>query len=85
MNLQHQCSTCHFRLHIYHCLISGDGYMVASGLPVRNGDEHVRQIAMLALDLRDTLAELEIPHLNNEKFRLRIGFNTGKEMFVDII
>ena len=56
--------------------------MVASGLPVRNGDEHVRQIAMLALDLRDTLAELEIPHLNNEKFRLRIGFNTGNEVLV---
>lgn len=55
----------------------GDGYMVASGLPVRNGDKHVSEIALLALDLRDTMAELEIPHLNNEKFRLRIGFNTG--------
>ena len=51
--------------------------MVASGLPLRNGDKHVNEVALLSLDLRDTMAELEIPHLNNEKFRLRIGFNTG--------
>ena len=66
--------TC-FRVNCY--VLAGDGYMVASGLPVRNGDKHVSEIALLALDLRDTMAELEIPHLNNEKFRLRIGFNTG--------
>ena len=56
--------------------------MVASGLPMRNGDKHVSEIALLALDLRDTMAELEIPHLNNEKFRLRIGFNTGESLML---
>ena len=57
--------------------VSGDGYMVASGLPLRNGDKHVKEVALLSLDLIDTMSELEIPHLNNERFKLRIGFNTG--------
>ena len=51
--------------------------MVASGLPLRNGDKHVKEVALLSLDLIDTMSELEIPHLNNERFKLRIGFNTG--------
>ena len=41
-------------------LISGDGCMVAC-LPVRNGNKHVSEIALIALDLRDTLSDLEIP------------------------
>lgn len=52
--------------------------MVASGLPNRNGDRHVEEVAKLSLDLLDTMEELKIPHLQNQPIQLRIGFNTGK-------
>ena len=31
----------------------GDAYILVSGLPVRNGNEHARQIAKVALRIRD--------------------------------
>ncbi|WAR14545.1 GCY17-like protein [Mya arenaria] len=54
-----------------------DGYMVASGIPGRNGERHVEEIAKLSLDLLITTEQIEVPHLENEKIRLRVGFNTG--------
>ncbi|XP_045163816.2 atrial natriuretic peptide receptor 1-like [Mercenaria mercenaria] len=62
---------------VYKVETIGDGYMVASGLPMRNGERHVEEIAQLSLDLLKTIGEMKIPHLSNEKMRLRIGFNTG--------
>lgn len=51
--------------------------MVASGLPNRNGDYHVQEIAKLSLELRNALTKMMIPHQQNETIRLRIGFNSG--------
>ena len=39
-----------------------DSYMVASGLPVRNGDNHASEIANMALDLMDGSSAFVIPH-----------------------
>ena len=39
-----------------------DSYMVASGLPVRNGDQHSLEIANMALDLLDGSSRFAIPH-----------------------
>ena len=36
--------------------------MVASGLPVRNGDKHALEIAIMALDLLDGSSKFGIPH-----------------------
>ncbi|XP_023931944.1 atrial natriuretic peptide receptor 2 [Lingula anatina] len=55
----------------------GDAYMVASGLPCRNGTRHSYEIAIMSLDLLDHISQLEIPHMPDEKFRLRIGVHTG--------
>ena len=33
------------------------------GLPHRNGDRHAPEIATMALDIVDSLSQLEIPHI----------------------
>ncbi|XP_064642321.1 uncharacterized protein LOC135496765 [Lineus longissimus] len=54
-----------------------DVYMIASGVPNRNGDQHVFEIANLALDLMDSMRNFRIPHLREEVLQLRVGINTG--------
>ena len=55
----------------------GDAYMVASGLPIRNGDSHAKEIAMMALKLCKAVDKFRIPHLPKTKLKLRIGINSG--------
>nr|XP_037279900.1 atrial natriuretic peptide receptor 1-like [Rhipicephalus microplus] len=55
----------------------GDAYLVASGLPIRNGNEHVREIARIALSLRHQLQFFKIRHLPKRKLQLRIGIHSG--------
>ena len=51
--------------------------MVVSGLPHRNGDKHVGEIANLALDLMSAACDFKIRHRPELKLQLRIGFHTG--------
>lgn len=55
----------------------GDAYMVVSGLPVRNGNIHAREIARLSLALLDAVRTFSIKHRPNEQLRLRIGLHSG--------
>ncbi|KOX79708.1 Atrial natriuretic peptide receptor 1 [Melipona quadrifasciata] len=55
----------------------GDAYMVVSGLPVRNGTNHAREIARMSLALRDTVMTFSIRHRPNEQLKLRIGMHSG--------
>ncbi|OWA52494.1 Atrial natriuretic peptide receptor 1 [Hypsibius exemplaris] len=55
----------------------GDAYMVASGLPVRNGNRHASEIALVSLQIRKELDIFKIPHQPNDKLRLRIGVHSG--------
>lgn len=55
-----------------------DTYMVVSGLPRRNGKEHVGVIATLALDLLSVAhTDFKIRHRPGDQLQLRIGFHTG--------
>lgn len=56
----------------------GDAYMVVSGLPVRNGMNHAREIARMSLALRDTVMTFSIRHRPNEQLKLRIGMHSGE-------
>ncbi len=58
----------------------GDGYMIASGLPNRNGNQHSEQMATLALNVLKELSEFYIPHRPNERLLVRIGIHTGKNL-----
>lgn len=66
---------------VYKVETIGDAYMVASGLPVRNGRKHAGEIGSLALTLRDGIESFIIPHLPKEQLRLRIGMHTGQIQF----
>jgi len=55
--------------------------MVVSGLPVRNGMNHAREIARMSLALRDTVMTFSIRHRPNEQLKLRIGMHSGESTF----
>ncbi|XP_076086610.1 atrial natriuretic peptide receptor 2-like isoform X2 [Mytilus galloprovincialis] len=62
---------------VYKVETIGDGYMVVSGLPIRNKDRHALEIALMSLDILEIVSKSEIPHLPDEKWQIRIGINTG--------
>lgn len=51
--------------------------MCISGLPNRNGVDHVNQIAGMALDLLYTVTTIPIKHLPNRTLQIRIGAHSG--------
>lgn len=52
--------------------------MVVSGLPIRNGNVHVSEIASMALHILDKVAKLEIKHRPGELLKIRIGIHSGQ-------
>jgi hypothetical protein len=57
----------------------GDAYMVVSGLPVRNGTSHAREIARMSLALLSAVRGFTIRHRPSDQLKLRIGMHTGKD------
>ena len=65
---------------VYKVETIGDAYMVVSGLPVPNGDDHAREVARMSLHLLRSISSFQIPHLPGEKLELRVGLNSGNPM-----
>uniref|UniRef100_A0A8C7WM11 Guanylate cyclase n=1 Tax=Oryzias sinensis TaxID=183150 RepID=A0A8C7WM11_9TELE len=62
---------------VYKVETIGDAYMVVSGLPVRNGKLHGREVARMALALLDAVKSFKIRHRPSQQLRLRIGVHSG--------
>uniref|UniRef100_A0A3Q3JK77 Guanylate cyclase n=1 Tax=Monopterus albus TaxID=43700 RepID=A0A3Q3JK77_MONAL len=62
---------------VYKVETIGDAYMVVSGLPVRNGKLHGREVARMSLALLDAVKSFRIRHRPNQQLRLRIGIHSG--------
>ena len=60
----------------------GDAYMVVSGLPVRNGNNHAREIARMALRLLDAVKTFKIRHRPDDQLKLRIGLHSGRKKLI---
>ncbi len=56
----------------------GDAYMVVSGLPIRNGSLHAREIAGMSLDLLKAVDSFKIRHVQDRRLQLRAGVHSGK-------
>ena len=52
--------------------------MVVSGLPIKNGHLHAREIARMSLSLLNAVFSFKIRHRPNDQLRLRIGMHTGE-------
>uniref|UniRef100_A0A4W4FEF6 Guanylate cyclase n=1 Tax=Electrophorus electricus TaxID=8005 RepID=A0A4W4FEF6_ELEEL len=62
---------------VYKVETIGDAYMVASGLPRRNGNRHAMDICHMALDILGFMRTFELRHLPGLPVWIRIGVHSG--------
>ena len=62
---------------VYKVETINDSYMVASGLPERNGDRHVAEVANLSLDLVHITPGILISHDPSLRLKIRVGIHSG--------
>jgi len=59
-----------------------DEMVMVSGMPIQNGDQHVCEIALMALDLLAGFVVFQIPHKPNSRLAIRMGIDSGAAMGV---
>ncbi|KAK2509329.1 hypothetical protein MC885_006591 [Smutsia gigantea] len=62
---------------VYKVETIGDAYMVASGLPQRNGQQHAAEIANMSLDILSAVGSFRMRHMPEVPVRIRIGLHSG--------
>ncbi|XP_052688303.1 guanylate cyclase 32E-like isoform X1 [Crassostrea angulata] len=62
---------------VYKVETIGDAYLVVSGLPIRNGDNHAGEIASMSLKLLSAILSFKIKHRPDDTLKLRIGIHSG--------
>ncbi|XP_069468726.1 retinal guanylyl cyclase 2 isoform X2 [Ambystoma mexicanum] len=62
---------------VYKVETIGDAYMVASGLPNRNGNRHAAEIANMSLDILSSVGSFKMRHMPDIPVRIRIGLHSG--------
>ncbi|KAJ4919787.1 hypothetical protein JOQ06_004222 [Pogonophryne albipinna] len=62
---------------VYKVETIGDAYMVASGVPNRNGNLHAGEVANMSLDILHSIGAFKIKHMPEIKVKIRIGLHSG--------
>ncbi|XP_035009737.1 retinal guanylyl cyclase 2 [Hippoglossus stenolepis] len=62
---------------VYKVETIGDAYMVASGLPKRNGNKHAAEIAHMSLNILSSVGTFRMRHMPDVPVRIRIGIHSG--------
>ncbi|XP_072230081.1 guanylate cyclase 2G [Leuresthes tenuis] len=62
---------------VYKVETIGDAYMVASGLPISNGNKHALEISTMALHFLGSIKVFSIPHMPNKSLAIRVGIHSG--------
>ncbi|KAK6015329.1 adenylate/guanylate cyclase catalytic domain protein, partial [Ostertagia ostertagi] len=62
---------------VYKVETIGDAYLCVSGVPRRNGRNHIKEICSMSLGFMKALTDFRIPYLPEERLNLRIGVHTG--------
>ncbi|KAF7473451.1 Hypothetical predicted protein [Marmota monax] len=62
---------------VYKVETIGDAYMVASGLPQRNGQRHAAEISNMSLDILSAVGSFRMRHMPDVPVRIRIGLHSG--------
>ncbi|XP_017304012.1 atrial natriuretic peptide receptor 1-like [Diaphorina citri] len=67
---------------VYKVETIGDAYMVVSGLPERNGDNHAREISRMALAILEAVQSFSIQHKPDAQLKVRIGIHSDGDKFL---
>ncbi|XP_070607616.1 retinal guanylyl cyclase 2-like [Erythrolamprus reginae] len=62
---------------VYKVETIGDAYMVASGLPKRNGHRHAAEIANMSLDILSSVGAFRVKHIPDLPVKIRMGLHSG--------
>uniref|UniRef100_A0A673CDT4 Guanylate cyclase n=1 Tax=Sphaeramia orbicularis TaxID=375764 RepID=A0A673CDT4_9TELE len=62
---------------VYKVETIGDAYMVASGVPARNGNRHAAEMANMSLDILHCIGTFKMRHMPELRVRIRIGLHSG--------
>ncbi|XP_062240627.1 retinal guanylyl cyclase 2-like [Platichthys flesus] len=62
---------------VYKVETIGDAYMVASGVPNRNGTRHAAEVSNMSLDILHSIGAFKIKHMPEIKVKIRIGLHSG--------
>lgn len=62
---------------VYKVATIGDAYVVASGVPMRNGDMHAVEICHMGLAISHAITQVGIHHTPEDHVQLRMGIHSG--------